>query len=140
MMTPMTMMAGIITYIWPFVNGEASLIVIAVLYGYGHSAVFVTPPPTNYTQLRFSSGAYVGLRAAPMIAFGETGDVGRRTGMYFTILSFGAVAGPPISGAINTATGSYKAVGIYAGMFLSSPRSSTVVNNLLFFSYGGQAR
>ena len=134
------MMAGIITYIWPFVNGEASLIVIAVLYGYGYSAVFVTPPPTNYTQLRFSSGAYVGLLAAPMIAFGETGDVGRRTGMYFTILSFGAVAGPPISGAINTATGSYKAVGIYAGMFLSSPRSSTVVNNLLFFSYGGQAR
>lgn len=120
MMTPMTMMAGIITYIWPFVNGEASLIVIAVLYG-------------------FSSGAYVGLLAAPMIAFGETGDVGRRTGMYFTILSFGAVAGPPISGAINTATGSYKAVGIYAGtMILISVVLMCVTRHLVLKSLWGR--
>jgi len=33
-----------------------------------------------------------------------------------TIMSFGALAGPPISGAINTSTGGYKDVGIYAGM------------------------
>lgn len=50
-----------------------------------------------------------------MIAMGDTSDVGRRSGMYMTLLSFGALAGPPISGAINTATGGYKAVGIYAG-------------------------
>ncbi|THH04419.1 hypothetical protein EW146_g10183 [Bondarzewia mesenterica] len=95
-MTPLTAITGVITYIWPFVHGQGAMIAIAVLYG-------------------LASGAYVGLLAAPMIAFGETHDVGRRTGMYLTILSFGALAGPPISGAINVATGSYKAVGIYAG-------------------------
>jgi len=52
-----------------------------------------------------------------MMAFGDTGDIGRRTGMYMTILSIGALAGPPISGAINAATGGYKDVGVYAGMF-----------------------
>lgn len=46
---------------------------------------------------------------------GGVGDVGRRTGMCMTILAFGALAGPPISGAINTATGGFKAVGYYAG-------------------------
>ena len=75
-----------------------------------------------------------------MIAFGETGDVGRRTGMYFTILCFGAVAGPPISGAISTATGSYKAVGIYAGMSHSSFLLIYCRYQLIFFAYGGQAR
>lgn len=46
---------------------------------------------------------------------GETGDVGRRTGMFMSILALGALTGPPISGAINTATGSFKPVGYYAG-------------------------
>jgi hypothetical protein len=35
--------------------------------------------------------------------------------MYLTILSFGSLMGPPISGAINRATGGYSVVGIYAG-------------------------
>ena len=85
--------------------------------------------------LRFASGAYVSLIAAPIVALGknfsttrlsrsiqrltkcigETGDVGRRTGLYFTVLATGAIAGPPISGAINVATGGYTVVGIYAG-------------------------
>jgi hypothetical protein len=52
---------------------------------------------------------------------GAEGDVGRRIWMFMTISAIGAVAGPPISGAINAATGDFKAVGIYAGMlsFLS---------------------
>lgn len=50
-----------------------------------------------------------------MMAFGETADVGRRVGMSLTILAFGAVLGPPISGAINTASGGFEAVGYYAG-------------------------
>ena len=69
---------------------------------------------------RFSSGAYVSLIAAPMIALGDTGDVGRRTGMYMSVLATGAVAGPPISGAISTATGGYTAVGVYAGSSTNS--------------------
>ena len=47
---------------------------------------------------------------------GETQTVGLRVGMFFTILALGAVAGPPISGAITAATGGYKATGYYAGM------------------------
>ncbi len=46
---------------------------------------------------------------------GDTSDVGRRTGMFMSILAIGALAGPPISGAISTATGNFKSVGYYAG-------------------------
>ena len=64
---------------------------------------------------RISSGSYVSLLANPMMAFGDTKDVGRRLGMFMSILSLGALAGPPISGAINTATGGFEVVGYYAG-------------------------
>lgn len=55
--------------------------------------------------------------AAPLISMGETHDVGLRLGMFFTILAIGALAGPPISGAINDATGGFKDVGYYAGTY-----------------------
>ena len=76
-----------------------------------------TPPSLCF---RIFSGAFVGLVAAPMIELGDVQDVGRRLGMYFFVLSLGAVCGPPISGAINTATGGYVAVGLYAGKSCSS--------------------
>ncbi|KAK0498269.1 major facilitator superfamily domain-containing protein [Armillaria luteobubalina] len=63
----------------------------------------------------FSSGAYISSFLIPMMELGEISDIGRRTGMAFTIAAFGAVAGPPISGAINTATGNFEAMGYYAG-------------------------
>ena len=97
-MTPATFLAGILTFLWPYLRGTAALVPLAFLYG-------------------VSSGAFVGLIAVPMMALGDSTDVGRRAGMYFTILSLGALAGPPISGAINRATGGYTAVGIYAGQF-----------------------
>jgi MFS transporter, MCT family, solute carrier family 16 (monocarboxylic acid transporters), member 10 len=50
---------------------------------------------------------------------GDTEDVGRRLGMFMSILSIGALAGPPISGAISTATGGFKDVGYYAGLAFS---------------------
>jgi len=95
-MVPSNILAGLFTIIWPFVHGNGPVITVTVLYG-----VF--------------SGAFVGLIAGPIMAMGPVGDVGRRTGMYFTVMALGALAGPPISGAIENATGSYKAVGIYAG-------------------------
>ena len=51
----------------------------------------------------------------PLFALGGTGDVGRRTGMILTIGAIGALAGPPMSGAINKATGGFKFVGVTAG-------------------------
>jgi MCP family monocarboxylic acid transporter-like MFS transporter 10 len=46
---------------------------------------------------------------------GEVEDVGRRSGMMMTIIAMGALAGPPISGAINNATGGFREVGYFAG-------------------------
>ncbi|KAJ7872792.1 MFS general substrate transporter [Mycena olivaceomarginata] len=95
-MIPGTLLAAIVTYIWPFANTLPSLIAIAIIYG-------------------FASGIFVGLQAVPLIHMGDMSDVGRRTGTLFSILAISALAGPPISGAIASATGNYKAVGYYAG-------------------------
>lgn len=64
---------------------------------------------------RFSTGAYIALSANPVMDLGVVDDVGRRVGMWLSILSIGALAGPPISGAINSATGGFEAVGYFAG-------------------------
>jgi MFS transporter, MCT family, solute carrier family 16 (monocarboxylic acid transporters), member 10 len=60
----------------------------------------------------------------PVIAFGDIDDVGRRVGMALAVLATGALAGPPISGAINRATGGFKFVGYYAGLCLFYCRRS----------------
>ncbi|KAF7983121.1 hypothetical protein HWV62_24079 [Athelia sp. TMB] len=107
-MTPLTLLAGVMTYIWPFAKTKTSLIIIAIFYGQ------FSPTMANTLLLRFGSGAYVSLLAAPMIALGGVEDVGRRVGMGMTILALGALAGPPISGAVERATGGFEAVGFYA--------------------------
>ncbi|KAF7297970.1 MFS domain-containing protein [Mycena chlorophos] len=63
----------------------------------------------------YASGVYVSSFILPLYHMGEIADVGRRAGMAVTLTAFGAVAGPPISGAIASASGGYNAVGIYAG-------------------------
>ncbi|KAJ6563642.1 MFS general substrate transporter [Mycena vulgaris] len=95
-MIPGTLLAAIVTYAWPFAHSLRSLVAVAIVYG-------------------FASGIFVGLQAVPLIHMGEMSDVGRRTGTLFSVLSLGALAGPPISGAIASATGGYEAVGYYAG-------------------------
>ncbi|KAI0748396.1 MFS general substrate transporter [Daedaleopsis nitida] len=95
-MIPATFIAGIMTYIWPFATSVGGNIGIAVVYG-------------------ASSGVYVCLLAAPIVRMGRTHDVGVRVGMSMTLVALGAVAGPPISGAINAATGGFKFTGVYAG-------------------------
>ncbi|KAF7308875.1 MFS domain-containing protein [Mycena kentingensis (nom. inval.)] len=61
------------------------------------------------------SGTYVSTFPIPILGMGEVGDIGRRTGMALTISALGALAGPPISGAVRTASGGFRAVGYYAG-------------------------
>ncbi|KAI0780472.1 MFS general substrate transporter [Trametes elegans] len=95
-MTPATFVAGILTYAWPFANSIASNVVVAIIYG-------------------CASGVYVSLLAAPVVRMGKTHDVGVRIGMSMTVVALGAVAGPPISGAINASTGTYTYTGVYAG-------------------------
>ncbi|KAJ7509882.1 major facilitator superfamily domain-containing protein [Mycena galericulata] len=93
---PMTLIAAGMTFAWPYARTEPALIAIAALYG-------------------VVSGSYVSTFPLPVFALGDVADVGRRTGMALTVAALGALAGPPISGAINTATGGFKAVGYYAG-------------------------
>ncbi|KAJ7099515.1 major facilitator superfamily domain-containing protein [Mycena belliarum] len=93
---PMTAVAAVMTYVWPLARSQGSFVAIAVVYG-------------------FSSGAYVSSFMLPIYHLGEIADVGRRSGMAMTLTAIGALAGPPISGAINTASGGYSAVGYYAG-------------------------
>lgn len=51
----------------------------------------------------------------PLYELGDIEDVGRRSGMSMAFTALGAVAGPPISGAINKGTGGFAAVGYFAG-------------------------
>ncbi|KAF8272785.1 MFS general substrate transporter [Lactarius quietus] len=95
-MIPASLISGVLTIIWPYTRGTAGLVTISVTYG-------------------VSSSAFVALIGAPMMALGDYADVGRRTGMYLTVASLGALAGPPISGAINHHTGGYIWVGFFAG-------------------------
>jgi len=57
----------------------------------------------------------LGLFPVPTTQMGDVSDTGRRTGLQMTLLSFGALIGPPISGAIQDTGGSYRGVGVYAG-------------------------
>ncbi|KIO16962.1 hypothetical protein M407DRAFT_33392 [Tulasnella calospora MUT 4182] len=84
------------TFVWPTVKSKGGLVALSIAYGAG-------------------SGPLVGLLAAPVAHLGDTVDVGRRTGMMFTIVSIGSLIGPPISGAIYAANGGFMEVGIYAG-------------------------
>ena len=81
---------------------------------------------------RVASGVFVSMLAAPLIPMGETHDVGLRLGMFFTILAFGALAGPPVSGAINQSTNGFKAVGYYAGRLRSRFHGAALIDYMLF--------
>lgn len=95
-MIPFTLLAAAFTYGWPFTHTTAQLIVITLIYG-------------------FCSGMYVSLMTQPIMNLGGEGDIGRRIGMFMTILAVGALCGPPISGAIQVSTGSFKMTGVFAG-------------------------
>jgi len=96
-MAPPTLLCAVVTYVWPFATTKESLVAIAVIYG-------------------LCSGAYASLILLPVVVMGDMHDVGRRTGTAMTVIALGAIAGPPISGAIAQATGGFKAVGYYAGI------------------------
>ncbi|VDB82621.1 unnamed protein product [Peniophora sp. CBMAI 1063] len=118
-MMPSMIITAVFTYIWPFIHGTGSIVTLITLYG-------------------VSSGAFVALLAGPIMAMGATEDVGRRTGMYFTIMAIGALAGLPISGAIHDATGSYKPAGIYAGSAVLAAVACLVASK--WFVLGGSLR
>ncbi|KAG1831883.1 MFS general substrate transporter [Suillus variegatus] len=95
-MAVFTAMAGITTFAWPFATNESQVIAIATIYG-------------------FSSGGFLALFALAAVALGDIEDAGRRVGMFMSLAAFGAITGPPISGAISTASGGFIDAGFYAG-------------------------
>ncbi|KAG2154112.1 MFS general substrate transporter [Suillus clintonianus] len=95
-MAAFTAIAGIMTFAWPFAKNESQLIGIAAVYG-------------------FSTGGFVALFSVAVVAMGNIEDAGRRVGMFMSIAALGAIAGPPISGAISTASGGFVDAGYYAG-------------------------
>ncbi|KAG2349996.1 MFS general substrate transporter [Suillus weaverae] len=95
-MAVFTAVTGITTIAWPFAKDESQLIAIAAVHG-------------------FSIGAYISLYSVPAVAMGEMEDAGRRVGMFMSLIGFGAIAGPPISGAIRDAAGGFVDAGYYSG-------------------------
>ncbi|KAF9448295.1 MFS general substrate transporter [Macrolepiota fuliginosa MF-IS2] len=94
-MIPFTLFGAAFTYAWPFARSAGSLIPVTIIYG-------------------FCSGMFVSLMTAPIMSLGNEGDVGRRIGMYMTILAVGALVGPPCSGWIQQSSGGFEMVGIFA--------------------------
>lgn len=109
----MTLGAVIMTYVWPYATGKSSLIAVAVIYGYAHGSPYRVG--SNYL-FRFTSSAYVSAFTMPLYNMGVIEDVGRRMGTVMVFAAMGAVAGPPISGAINATAGGTKSVSYYAGV------------------------
>ncbi|KAG1720241.1 MFS general substrate transporter [Suillus lakei] len=104
-MIAFTAVAGIMTFAWPFAKNEIQLIVISSIYG-----------PTHPIYIyRFPTGGYVSLFTVAAVAMGKIEDAGRRVGMFMSLAAFGAIAGPPISGIISTASGGFVEAGYYAG-------------------------
>ncbi|KAK1234571.1 hypothetical protein PQX77_002223, partial [Marasmius sp. AFHP31] len=117
---PMTFLAGVMTYAWPFARTQESLLAVAILNG-------------------FFTGAFAGTFVLPVYAMGEIDDVGRRTGMIMTVAAIGALIGPPISGAINDASGGFEAVGYYAGsMIILSCALLLLARHLVLRSWFGK--
>ncbi|KAL4064203.1 major facilitator superfamily domain-containing protein [Scleroderma yunnanense] len=120
-MIPFTAVAGIMSFVWPLATSQGSLTAVSVIYG-------------------IACGTYVSLLVAPVFEMGEVGDVGRRTGMFLTVATFGVLTGPPISGAINERTGGFKEVGYYAGgVIVFSVLLLIVVRHLLLGRLFGKA-
>ncbi|KAF9646429.1 MFS general substrate transporter [Thelephora ganbajun] len=111
---PLTLVCAIMTYAWPFATTKGSLIAVGVIYG-------------------FCSGAYVTLLPAPLMAMGDMHDAGRRTGIAMTGIALGAVAGPPISGAIIQATDGFKVVGYFAGSCIVGAVALLYITKYLMF-------
>ncbi|KAH6902984.1 hypothetical protein BKA70DRAFT_1086902, partial [Coprinopsis sp. MPI-PUGE-AT-0042] len=65
----------------------------------------------------FASGVNVSLFTNPILELGGSDAVGNQTRMFFIPLDLGSIAGSPISAAILTALGGFKALR-YAGELL----------------------
>ncbi|KAG8925426.1 hypothetical protein FRC02_009691 [Tulasnella sp. 418] len=116
---PSNVLTAVTTFVWPYCTSVTSLTIIAAAYG-------------------VALGAFAALVAAPVASLGDTGDVGRRTGMLFTFCAIASLIGPPISGAIFSRFGRFLEVGIYAGCMILG--SSIFMFTARWFALGRRLR
>lgn len=99
---PCTFITGILGLCLIPTRSVASVIVVAVLYGF-FSGTFVSLPPTIYVHITKNRGM-----------------IGTRMGMGFACTSIGILVGTPISGAILSSTSDYTYVWLFGGVLTLS--------------------
>ena len=87
MITPCTIIAGILFFCWMKLSTETSIIAFAVLYGF-FSAAIVSLAPVGFVSL------------TPQLS-----SIGTRMGMGFAVMGFGLLIGPPVGGQILSSHG-----------------------------------
>lgn len=102
-MIPCATFSGILIIIWQRCTSIGALIVFCILFG-------------------FCSGAFVSLPPAVVAAISrDPRKIGIRVGQSFTIVSFGALTGPSISGAIQQQqNGAFSGMAFFAGFIVLS--------------------
>ncbi|KAJ5532950.1 MFS transporter asaE [Penicillium frequentans] len=100
--------------LWLPSRGNAPAIVFSALYG-------------------FSSGAFVSLAPALIAQISDLREVGIRNGTCFSIISFAALTGTPIGGALvpDVLTGSYTKLQIFAGVVMLAGATLFVVARIV---------
>ncbi|ORY08692.1 major facilitator superfamily domain-containing protein [Clohesyomyces aquaticus] len=98
-------------------TGNAAFIVFSALYG-------------------FASGAFVSLAPAQIAFISKIEQIGVRTGMCFSLLSFAGLAGSPIAGAIVKRNhGDFDGMAIFAGVMLLAGAVMFVVTRMVVAEY-----
>ena len=97
-LTPCSMITGILALCWIGVSDLAGTITFAVFYGF-FSGGFVSMPPVAIVSLTT-----------------DMRRLGTRMGQCFFFSAFGLLCGTPVSGAILDATGSYLGVQLFSGL------------------------
>lgn len=100
--------------LWLPSRGNAPAIVFSALYGFG-------------------SGAFVSLAPALVAQISDLREIGFRNGTFFSIISFAALTGTPIAGALvpNVLTDPYTKLQIFAGVVMIAGASLFVVARII---------
>lgn len=86
--------------VWAPVKDTAGMVVFVIIFG-------------------FSSGGFISLGPSLIAQISDIGEIGTRAGTAFTIMSFGALTGSPIGGAIVSAQhGEFLGLQLFCGFSL----------------------
>lgn len=100
MVVMITALTGVVVLaLWVPAQHNAMIYVFSVMYG-------------------ASTGAFISISPAIMAHISDIREIGLRNGAEYMVISFAALAGSPIGGALLTATGGYLAMQLFAGVAL----------------------